>query len=367
MIIEIKVPLMGESVNEATISTLFKKEGEFVNQDEELFEIETDKTNQILYSPSSGIIHYKVKVGQKVSIDEVIAEINQMQKAHEIQENNTPNISAINSEDKQSQLAKKDENKFLLDDEKNKKINQLSSNEVPLSKNSKETRQKLSNIRKIIAQRVVIAQQTAALLTTFNEIDLNYVQNVREKHKDKFLEVHKVRLGLMSFFVKAVIEALKAYPIFNSYIDQDDIVTRHTYDIGVAVGTEKGVIVPVLKDADKLSFALIERKIAEFAELAKASKIKVEDLQGAGFTITNGGIYGSMLSTPILMPPQSGILGLHKIEKRPVVIDDQIVIRPMMYLALTYDHRIVDGKDAISFLVKIKSELEDLSRLLLDL
>ena len=367
MIVEIKVPKMGESVNEATISTIFKKEGEFVNQDEELFEIETDKTNQILYSPSSGIIHNKVTVGQKVLLDEVIAEINEMPKALETIPDNTPNPSQSNVVDTNIQLAKENKNTSILDDRKDEKNTQVPSNEVYLTKNSKETRQKLSKIRKIIAQRVVEAKNTAALLTTFNEIDLSYVQNVREKHKDQFLEVHGVRLGLMSFFVKAVVEALKAYPIFNSYIDQEDIVTRNTYDIGIAVGTEKGVIVPVLKDADKLSFASIESQIAHFADCAKRGTIKLEDLQGAGFTITNGGIYGSMLSTPILIPPQSGILGLHKIEKRPVVIDEQIVIRPMMYVALTYDHRIVDGKDAISFLVKIKSELEDLSRLLLDL
>jgi 2-oxoglutarate dehydrogenase E2 component (dihydrolipoamide succinyltransferase) len=378
MTIDVKVPKMGDSVSQATVTTLFKKEGEFIRQDEEIIELETDKTNQIIYSPASGIIHYKVSEGQTVLINEQLAVIEPKEEVKEppIEKkadlvklvkvnNNIPlekGVAPINE-------AKPQENSKILPfkDSSEEKDNLILDSNKVLVKNLNETRQKLSTIRKIIAKRVLEAQKNAALLTTFNEIDLSLVQEVRQKHKDLFEQVHNVKLGLMSFFVKATVEALKSYPMFNSYIEGDEIVTKKTYDIGVAVGTEKGVIVPVIKDADLISFADIERQIVHFATLAKEGRIKVEDLQGAGFTITNGGVYGSLLSTPIVIPPQSGILGLHKIEKRAVVIEDQIVIRPMMYVALTYDHRIVDGKEAIGFLVKIKTELEDLSRFLLDL
>lgn len=362
MKVEVRVPQMGESVSQALIASLLKKEGQYVKQDEELLELETDKTNQILYSPVSGTLHFNVTEGQKVSINELVAEIQEIEEQKEAPTKYVSEVIKNESPEKKIIPPNALSNQYIrpLSENIENKISQKISDE-------KVTRRKLSTIRQIIAKRVMDAQKNAALLTTFNEIDLSYVQDVREKHKDLFEKVHNVRLGLMSFFVKATVEALKQYPMINSFIDGDDIVTRNTYDIGIAVGTEKGVIVPVIKGADQLSFAQIEQQIVHYAQLAKEGHIKVEDLHGAGFTITNGGVYGSLLSTPILMPSQSGILGLHKIEKRAVVIDDQILIRPMMYVALTYDHRIVDGKEAIGFLVKIKNELEDLSRLLLEL
>jgi 2-oxoglutarate dehydrogenase E2 component (dihydrolipoamide succinyltransferase) len=229
-----------------------------------------------------------------------------------------------------------------------------------------ETRQRMSSIRQRIAERLVAAQHAAALLTTFNEADLSAVMALRGKYKDEFQKKHGIGLGFMSFFVRAAVEALKAFPLVNSRIDGSDIVTPGYCDIGVAVSTEKGLMVPVLRGADRLSFAQIERGIAELAEKARAGKIAVADLQGGTFTITNGGVFGSLLSTPIINPPQSAILGMHAIQKRPVVVDDQIVIRPMMYLALSYDHRLIDGREAVSFLVQIKKGVENPERLLLE-
>jgi 2-oxoglutarate dehydrogenase E2 component (dihydrolipoamide succinyltransferase) len=224
----------------------------------------------------------------------------------------------------------------------------------------------MTGIRQRIAERLVAAQQAAAILTTFNEADLSAVMALRARFKDEFQKRHGVGLGFMSFFVRAAVAALEAFPLVNSRIEGSDIVTPNYCDIGVAVSTEKGLMVPVLRDADRLSFAAIERGIAQLAEKARAGKITVADLQGGTFTITNGGVFGSLLSTPILNPPQSAILGMHAIQKRPVVVDDQIVIRPMMYLALSYDHRLIDGRDAVSFLVQVKKGVENPERLLLE-
>jgi 2-oxoglutarate dehydrogenase E2 component (dihydrolipoamide succinyltransferase) len=229
-----------------------------------------------------------------------------------------------------------------------------------------ETRQRLTTIRQRIAERLVAAQHAAALLTTFNEADLSAVMALRAKYKEEFQKKHGVGLGFMSFFVRAVVEALRAFPMVNSRIDGNDIVAPNYCDIGVAVSTEKGLMVPVLRDAQRLSFAGIERGIAELAEKARTGKIAVTDLQGGTFTITNGGVFGSLLSTPIVNPPQSAILGMHAIQKRPVVVDDQVVVRPMMYLALSYDHRLIDGREAVSFLVQIKKGVENPERLLLE-
>lgn len=230
----------------------------------------------------------------------------------------------------------------------------------------RETRQKLSRLRKVIGERLMQAQKSTAMLTTFNEADMTQIISLREKCKESFTKQYGVRLGFMSFFVKAVVSALEAYPEFNSYLDGDDLVHREYYDIGIAVGTNKGLFVPVIRNCDQLTFAEIEKALEGFANRAREGALSIEDLQGGGFTITNGGVYGSLLSTPILNPPQVGILGMHKIEKRPVVVNDQIAIRSMMYLALSYDHRIVDGKEAVSFLVHIKEILEDPARLLLN-
>jgi 2-oxoglutarate dehydrogenase E2 component (dihydrolipoamide succinyltransferase) len=230
----------------------------------------------------------------------------------------------------------------------------------------REVRQRMSGIRQRIAQRLVEAQHTAAILTTFNEADMSRVMELRARYKDSFKAKHGVALGFMSFFIKAAIEALRKFPAVNGRIDGADIVLHNAYDIGVAVSTERGLMVPVLRDADRMSFAEIEKAIAAYAVKAREGTIAVSDLQGGTFTITNGGVFGSLLSTPILNPPQSGILGMHSIQKRPVAIDDQVVIRPMMYLALSYDHRIVDGREAVSFLVRIKECIENPERLYLD-
>jgi len=231
----------------------------------------------------------------------------------------------------------------------------------------KETRKKMSRLRKVVAKRLVEAQHNAAMLTTFNEVDMSAVMDLRKKYKDRFKEIHGIGLGFMSFFVKAVVEALKASPDINAYIDGDDIVYRNYYDISVAVSTPKGLVVPVIRNCDKLSFSGVESSILDFALRGKEGTISTDEMQGGGFTITNGGIFGSLLSTPILNPPQSAILGMHAIKERPVVVDGAIVIRPMMYLALSYDHRIVDGKEAVTFLVKIKECLEDPSKIMLEL
>ena len=225
----------------------------------------------------------------------------------------------------------------------------------------------MSGIRQKIAQRLVEAQQTAAILTTFNEADLSRIMELRARYKDSFKTKHGVALGFMSFFIKASIESLKAFPAVNGRIEGADMILNNVYDIGVAVSTERGLMVPVVRDADRMSFAEIEKAIAAYAVKAREGTISVDDLQGGTFTITNGGVFGSLLSTPILNPPQSGILGMHAIQKRPVAIDDQVVIRPMMYLALSYDHRIVDGREAVSFLVRVKESIEDPRRLLLEI
>jgi 2-oxoglutarate dehydrogenase E2 component (dihydrolipoamide succinyltransferase) len=237
----------------------------------------------------------------------------------------------------------------------------------PAGASPRETRQRMSGIRQKIAQRLVEAQHTAAILTTFNEADMTRIMELRARYKESFQKKHGVGLGFMSFFVKAVVEALRAFPAVNGRIDGNDIVLHNVYDIGVAVSTERGLMVPVIRDADKLSFAGIEKAIAAYAMKAREGAIAVSDLQGGTFTITNGGVFGSLLSTPILNPPQSGILGMHTIQKRPVAIDDQIVVRPMMYLALSYDHRIVDGREAVSFLVRIKECVENPERLMLEI
>jgi 2-oxoglutarate dehydrogenase E2 component (dihydrolipoamide succinyltransferase) len=231
----------------------------------------------------------------------------------------------------------------------------------------RETRQKMSKLRRVIADRLVQVKNETAMLTTFNEVDMSNVIKMREENQENFQKKHGIKLGFMSFFVKACVSALQQFPEINARIDREEIVYHHFYDIGIAVGTEKGLFVPVLRNADQLSYAEIEKQLKVYAEKARSGTISVDEMQGGTFTITNGGVYGSMLSTPILNPPQSGILGMHNIVKRPVVIDDQIVIRPIMYLALSYDHRIVDGKDSISFLMHIKKNLEEPTRFLLDL
>jgi 2-oxoglutarate dehydrogenase E2 component (dihydrolipoamide succinyltransferase) len=411
MKVEIKIPSMGESITEATVGTILKPSGSKVAMDEEILELETDKVNQVLYAPQAGEITLNISADDVVKIGQVIGyvdsegggvaqkkepeelekkEKSESQKApekkqapqdsssHEARVSKESFVKEVTSPKKEKEKTKEEEDtkgseKTEKEEPKVSKKEPASEKdtvpspkiEKPVSSGKRETRRRMTKIRRVIAQRLVEAQQTTAMLTTFNEVDLSAVMDLRAKYKDYFIKEYNVKLGFMSFFVKATVSALTAFPDVNSYVDGEDIVHRDYYDIGIAVGTERGLIVPVVRNCEKLSFAEIERLIEGFAKKAREGSISVDDLQGGGFTITNGGTYGSLLSTPILNPPQSGILGMHKIEKRPVVINDEIVIRPMMYLALSYDHRVIDGKEAVSFLVHVKNCLEDPSRLLL--
>ncbi len=387
---EIKVPSMGESISEVIIGQIFAPNGTIVKIDAEILELETDKVNQVLYAPQAGKVHLTVKAGDHVKIGQIIGTIEPLsaQEGKVSEENDQPSIpavptpSATQAEEKkpakleQGNISRYSREAFLSDLALPETSQQQSANPTPAPPmvpqekqqiSTRETRRAMSKIRKVIAQRLVEAQRTMAMLTTFNEVDLTQVIQLREKYKEAFAKKYHCKLGFMSFFVKATLSALQAYPNLNSYLDGDEIVHREYYDIGVAVGTDKGVIVPVIRNCDQLSFAEIEQGIENFAKKVKEGTLVANELQGGGFTITNGGTYGSLLSTPILLPPQCGILGMHKIEKRPVVINDQIIIRSMMYVALSYDHRLIDGKEAVSFLVHIKNILEEPSRLLLDI
>ena len=385
---EIKVPSLGESISEATIGQILAPTGTIVKADSEVLELETDKVNQVIYAPQAGRVNLDVKPGDTVKIGQTIGTI-QSVAAGDVgtMESSLPPPVQTTTASKpaepsvlpssvQGSPIRYTKDAFLAD---------LKTSPKPILKESmptqafaaaaqpkkqtseRETRRPMSKIRKVIAQRLVEAQRTMAMLTTFNEIDLTQIIQQREKYKDSFAKKYGCKLGFMSFFVKATVSALQAFPDLNSFIDGEDIVHREYYDIGVAVGTDRGVIVPVIRNCDQLSFAEIEQALENYAKKAREGNLTASDLQGGGFTITNGGVYGSLLSTPILLPPQCGILGMHKIEKRPVVMNDQITIRSMMYVALSYDHRLVDGKEAVSFLVHIKNMLEDSSRLLLDI
>lgn len=380
---EIKIPAMGESISEAIIGNILAPSGSMVKIDDPILEIETDKVNQVLYAPQAGLLNLQVNQGETVKIDQIIGfiegdkagtipEKSQSQpppQQREAPKQETTKEIKLRAEDKKEEQepSRIDKESFLREiikgKSEKKETKQESSTKKIERSEERETRRKMSNIRKLIAKRLVEAQQTTAMLTTFNEIDMSEVIHLREKYKEAFAKKYGTKLGFMSFFVKACVSALEAFPDLNSYIDGEEIVHREYYDIGVAVGTDKGVIVPILRNCNHLSFSDIELAIEQYAKKARDGSINVDDLQGGGFTITNGGVYGSLLSTPILSPNQSGILGIHKIEKRPVVIDDQIVIRSMMYVALSYDHRIVDGKEAVSFLVHLKGILEDPARL----
>lgn len=386
---EIKVPSMGESITEATIAVILKESGTKVKADEEILELETDKVNQVLFAAESGLLTWSVKVGDTVKIGDSIGFIEKVTEEKPVEEKRAeekPVEEKPTTEDPVIENKKEAEIKPLEKPTarifKEESLKDLSSTEKPQQKempkvlkestsgvkgNRLETRTKMTKIRKVIAERLVKAQLETAILSTFNEADMTEIMGLRERYKDVFFKEHGVKLGFMSFFVKAVAVALKAFPNVNSYIDAEDIVHREYYDIGIAVGTDRGLVVPVLRHAETLTFAEIEAEIEQYAKKAREGGLSVDDLTGGSFTITNGGVYGSLLSTPILNFPQSAILGMHKIMKRPVVIDDQIVIRQMMYLALSYDHRLIDGKEAVSFLIMIKNLLEDPSRLLLDI
>ncbi|SPJ31767.1 2-oxoglutarate dehydrogenase complex dihydrolipoyllysine-residue succinyltransferase [Candidatus Protochlamydia amoebophila] len=384
---DIKVPSMGESITEVMIGQILVTNETFVKTDAEILELETDKVNQVLFAPKTGVITLSVQTGDRVKIGALIGFIEEESQIEKnVPQKEDKEISAEILEQKDSITSSKPSFETVEKDAlgtlrltkesylSDLQIEELSPSQIAqdLEQTAKtferqETRQPLSKIRQVIANRLIEAQQTMAMLTTFNEVDLSEIISLREKHQEIFIKKYGIKLGFMSFFVKAVVSALKAFPTVNSYLDQQDIVERHYYDIGIAVGTERGTFVPVVRQCDQQSFAQIELAIDLFAKKARDGKIAMDDLQGGGFTITNGGVYGSLLSTPILNPPQCAILGMHKIEKRPVVMEDQIVIRPMMYLALSYDHRLIDGKESVAFLVHIKNALEDPSRLLLNL
>jgi 2-oxoglutarate dehydrogenase E2 component (dihydrolipoamide succinyltransferase) len=386
---DLVVPTLGESVTEATVSKWLKQVGDSVKADEPVVELETDKVSVAVPSPEAGVLsEIKIQEGTTVNVGAVLGSIGTASvskkesfKAPEpvkpktievptskkeilspavkrIIEEKRIDISTISGSGRDGRILKGD----LLES--------MGLPSVPSSARATkgdEERVKMTRLRATIAKRLKEAQNNAAMLTTFNEIDMSRIIEMRAEYKEGFQKKYGVKLGFMSFFVRSCVEALKAFPIINAEIQQDEIVYKNYYNIGVAVGTEKGLVVPVVRDADELSFADIEKQIIALGEKAKTGQLSIEELQGGTFTITNGGIYGSMLSTPILNPPQSGVLGMHNIVQRAVVVEDKIEVRPIMYLALSYDHRIIDGKDAVSFLVRIKEYLEDPRRLFLNL
>jgi 2-oxoglutarate dehydrogenase E2 component (dihydrolipoamide succinyltransferase) len=430
MAIEVKIPSVGESITSGVVSAWHKKSGEFVNEGEALFTLETDKVSTEIVAEKAGVLETKVPEGQEVKIGEVVAMIDDSKRSpSEKREEKPKKIEAEEKAKKPEAEKKAAEEKAvapgadrggpqptasatttlspavrrIVEEEKlepekihgtgeggrltkgdvlaaaqqrgktdlsavtsAKAEEKIESREAEPSGDGRFTRKKMSPLRRKIAQQLVTAQHTAAILTTFNECDMSGLQELRRSKQDEFTKKNGVKLGLMSFFVKASVEALEAVPVVNGHIEGDDFIQNNFYDIGVAVGTERGLVVPVVRGADKKSFADLERDIADYASRARDGKLKIEDLQGGTFTITNGGVYGSLFATPILNPPQSGILGMHKIMPRAVAVDGKVEIRPMMYLALSYDHRAIDGKEAVTFLIKVKDCIEDPKKLPLD-
>ncbi len=435
MLIEVKVPEVGESITEGTLVEWLQADGAVIVADDPLFELETDKITMEVVAQESGRLKILVEAGALVQIDQVVAQIDtdaattdshpavatpdkppteskeqpppepasepapplapaagfdqaQAKLADSASAPLSPAVRRLVNEQKldpgsipatgrDGRLTKGDVLTHMKTDSPAKPVQAPTKAQAtapvvepvqppPASDGPRQTRQPLSRLRQRIAERLVEAQQNAAILTTFNEVDMSHVIEMRSRLKEGFEKKHGVRLGFMSFFVKAAVDALKTVPSLNAQIDGDTLIQNHFYDIGVAVGTERGLVVPVLRDCDTQSFADIEKGIGEYAAKVKNKTINLQDLSGGVFTISNGGVYGSLMSTPILNPPQSGILGMHATKKRAVVVDDQIVIRPMMYLALSYDHRIVDGKDAVTFLKRIVECIENPERMLLE-
>lgn len=431
---EVKIPALGESISSGVLSSWKVAEGTYVEIDQPIYELETDKITQEGLAEVAGVISFLAKEGDEVEIGATIANIdesaaqptssNPEQKEDaetEVeQEAPEPEPEVITTPTEETKAVVKEEKGEIVDSPKDdiplspavRKIlaeskldpasisgtgkdgritkadvlnaqkaspeapqqvqaepkpipSSVSSDSVSSDPDSRSTRRPLSPIRRKIASRLVEAQQTAAILSTFNEVDLTEIMALRKRHQDSFVKQNGVKLGFMSFFVKGVVHALRAVPQINSRMEGNELVENHYFDIGVAVGTEKGLVVPVLRDCDQLGFAEIEQSIVDYAKKARSGGITLQDMQGGCFTITNGGIYGSLLSTPIINPPQSGILGMHSIQERPVAINGEVVIRPMMYTALSYDHRVVDGKQAVTFLVKLKEAMEDPARLAL--
>src|SRR5690242_12930005 len=404
MTIEIKVPAMGESVTEATVARWFKKEGESVARDEPILELETDKVTVEVPAPAAGSIEsISVQAGATVQVGTILgsiaegkagakaeapkteapkpapaaaapapapvtpkAEAPAMPAARRISEESGIPTASVAGTGRDGRVTKGDMLGALESRAAKPAAPVAAAPSGPRSHAEREEKVAMTRLRKTIALRLKESQNTAAQLTTFNEVDMTRVMALRSEYKDSFEKRHGVRLGFMGFFAKACVAALKELPNVNAEIEGDDIIYKNYYDIGVAVSTERGLIVPVVRDADTLSLAQIEGAIADFGSRARNNKLKLEELQGGTFTISNGGVFGSLMSTPILNSPQSGILGMHKIQPRPVAIDNKVEIRPMMYLALSYDHRLVDGREAVTFLVRVKENLEDPQRLLLD-
>ena len=409
---EVVVPALGESVTEATVAGWLKANGDIVAQDEPIVELETDKVTVEVNSPTAGVLDFaKFEVGETVDVGAVLCVIKEsnsdnidviVSKQPELTVEETKGNDKIRSNDSASKTLSPAVRKIL--DENNLDPTQIVGNgkdgrllqgdvlavlngkepantvsENPAEEfhqaatletkpnSCREERVKMSRLRQAVASRLKEAQNTAAMLTTYNEADMSAVISMRNEFKEAFEEKHKVRLGFMSFFVRACVDALRALPAVNAEIAEDEIIYKNYYDIGVAVGTPKGLVVPVLRDADKKGLAEIEQSIGDFGTRARDGKLTLEELSGGTFTISNGGVYGSLMSSPILNPPQSGILGIHKIQERPIAVNGAVEVRPMMYLALSYDHRIVDGREAVTFLVKIKEIIEDPRRLILDL
>jgi 2-oxoglutarate dehydrogenase E2 component (dihydrolipoamide succinyltransferase) len=422
MTIEITVPELGESVLEATVSRWLKKEGEFVNVGDVLVELETDKVNLEVGAKGNGILQkIEATEGTDVKVGDILGSIDEKAARHkvapkaltaepkaeeqtkqaepEVRREEAPprkdgqqmereavpqispvaarlardrnvDVSKITGTGNEGRVTKADVELYLqrkeqanqsekpVPAEQERQAQPQPSASVP-SSDRQEERTRMSRRRRTIAQRLLEATQTTAMLTTFNEIDMGAVMDIRKRHNEEFQKRYGIKLGFMSFFVKASISALKAFPQVNAEIDGEELVFKHYYDIGMAVGSSEGLVVPVIRDADRLSFAEIEQRIKDFVVKTEQGKLSIEELRGGTFTITNGGVFGSLLSTPILNPPQVGILGLHKIEERPIALNGQVVIRPMMYVALSYDHRIVDGREAVQFLVHVKQVIED--------
>lgn len=402
MSIEIKVPVLGESVVEATVAKWMKNVGEKVNADEPIVELETDKVSLEVPSPKAGVLTDIVaQEGDTVEVDAILALLQegavaaaepkrpienkneekiQPQAANlspavrRLVEENNLDASSIPASGKDGRLTKGDVLSFLEKEvsdfpssSSTGSISHISETLENKKDNLREERVPMSRLRRVIAQRLKEAQNTAAMLTTFNEVDMTAVMELRSQYKDNFEKNHDARLGFMGFFVKACIAGLREFPAVNAEINGNDIIYKDYYNIGVAVGTPQGLVVPVIKDAHDLSIAEIETSVAGYGLKARDGGLAPSDMSGGTFTISNGGVYGSLMSTPILNTPQSAILGMHKIQKRPIAVGDEIVIRPMMYLALSYDHRIIDGREAVSFLVRVKESIEDPRRLLLDI
>ena len=414
MAVEIKVPVLGESVVEATVAKWMKSAGEAVGADEAIVELETDKVTLEVPSPVNGVLADIVaKEGDTVGVDALLALVEEgaaptakpaaktaparaptatpapaapapaavpapaaasaatavlSPAVRKLVEENNLNPAAISGTGKDGRLTKADVQKAIASGSAKMAAPAASTAPAPAgtrTSDAREERVPMSRLRRMIASRLKEAQNTAAMLTTFNEVDMSAVMALRAEYKDDFEKQHGARLGFMGFFVRAVINGLQEFPAVNAEIHGEDIIYKNFYNIGVAVGTPQGLVVPVLRDAQDLSLADIEKSVTDFGLRARDGKLTPADMAGGSFTISNGGVYGSLMSTPILNPPQSGILGMHKIQKRPIAVGDKVEIRPMMYLALSYDHRIIDGREAVSFLVRVKESIEDPRRLLL--